>query len=252
MKKHNLHIHSRFSDGALPINAIAREAESLGMEAIGTADHAFTTKLVKEYTVQDLDEYISAIRDAQTQTSMKLFAGLEIDSSRNTGYKEAELPYDQLNRLDYVLFEYVSLPGSTFKDFRPLTEITSIRDKLTVPVGLAHMDLALFIMNSGDEDILENTAKYLSDNDIFLEINQSEIDYGDSVYTQNAQANGRNTRNGRDFYLHFSSELISALVKYNVKCVIGTDAHHRYGIGNVDGAMEFVTKNNLLLHEIVR
>lgn len=243
MKKHNLHVHSTYSDGNSSPEEMLRCAREEGLEVLGFAEHGFTNKTdgINETT---LLPYIDSLRRLQQQTNgISLRVGLEIDFSKFRGVNPDELPFEQLNKLDYVLFEYIDTnsEGGVFMpswNGRSLEELILIRNKLLIPVGLAHNDMQVHYYKREQE-----IARMLAEADIFVELSQTLLpgqNYG-----------GRNSRIGRDYYKHFSKELIEALRVHGVKFVIGTDNHNTLHIGEISDAIDFIAENDLRVHEMI-
>lgn len=235
MKRHNIHIHSTFSDGRLSIEEIAVRAT--GLEVIGISDHAYTTKLPSSLQVNGkLDAYIAELEKVQhLHPEIKILKGLEIDSHRYSGTNPLGLPFDQVNRFDYVLFEQVSL--GTFGD-RSIYDLIEARPYLHCAVGLAHNDMQINF-DSHEREV----AKLLTELDIFVDINQSEI---------GAEGIGGNTRLGLDYFHYFSPELLGAMREYGVKVAIGTDAHAGQSILLIDEAYHFIEQHHLLPHPLIQ
>ena len=239
MKLHNIHVHSTYSDGELEPEELIELAEREHLELLGISDHGFTSKLSSALNTKEaIQGYIADLsRLKEYGNGVELKLGLEIDFSIQTGYEPSKLPFDILNKLDYVLFEYVhkytEIHG--WKDRRSIEELLKIRHKLKIPVGLAHNDLQL---NFDDEEI----AELLSANDIFVEICQSEPLYNV----------GRNTRDGLDYYELFSPELLEEMEFYRVGVAVGTDVHSGISLSAFGDAYEFIKKHNLSFSKLVQ
>ena len=163
------------------------------------------------------------LRNLQKETTgLQLLIGVEIDV---ISISPNDLPFDLLNQLDYVLFEYVN-------DGEKLIEVARNRSKFNIPVGLAHNDLQA---NFGGLE--EKTAELLAGFDIYLDINQSE--------------DCRNCRKFKNYYDLFSSELLMALYKWKVNVVIGTDSHTGEALCEIDEAFDFIVKNKLTPHPMI-
>lgn len=238
MKKHNLHAHTTYSDGTFRPKELVEFAMSGDLEILGISDHAFSRKLPINYQVTScLEKYLIHIKEIQESfkdNKFSLKAGIEIDVSRNCGADPSQIPFNLLNGFDYLLFEYVNTEYESWGRIRgrDISKIIKIRDKLTVPVGLAHNDLQNNYQGKEKE-----ISKILSENKIFVELNQSE--------------HGRNTRDNLDYYTHFSLRLLEELKTREVKFVIGTDSHTGEGLLDINDAYQFIKKNELQLHEIV-
>lgn len=225
MKKHNLHVHTTFSDGNFTLSQIIELAKRTDLEILGISDHAYTSKTTSLSSEEEIEHYLRSIR-SQSKNYSGLKAGLEIDFRRLSGGMFPKLHFSVINQLDYLLFEYLGTQeGDTSID-----ELLRIRSNIQIPIGLAHTDLQ--INYAGKESEI---AKILSDNNIFLELNHSD----------------RNSREGMPYYMHFSRLLLENLVKYKVNVVIGTDLHEEIDINNVQSAMSFITENKLQYSPLV-
>ena len=242
MKHHNLHIHTTYSDGEFSPEQLVKIAKTKNLEVIGISDHAFSTKLPDKYQITScLEQYLGHLREIQKSLkNIDLKIGIEIDASKIYGVNPSHLPFDILNKFDYILFEYVNTDNESWGPVgnRDIDEIIKIRKQLVMPVGLAHNDLQKNYVQK--EKML---AKLLSDNDIFIELNQSEFHPRRGV--------GRNTRNGLDYYKHFSKKLLKALVNKQVKVVAGTDAHTAKTLADLNDVYQFIDENGLLYHEFI-
>lgn len=242
MKKHNLHTHSTLSDGILtPIELISK-AKQEDIEIIGISDHLFAGKISDDWQIagmpdqiEKIEKYVSDLNDLKIFFSgIEVKIGAEIEADRFSPHP-SQLPFEILNEFDYLLFEYVNEENCGGRD---ISELVNIRAKLKIPIGLAHNDLQNNY-NTNEEYI----AKTLADNDIFVEICQSE-GLRNSRYKDDSDILF-------DFYKLFSQKLIEELVKNEVKVVIGTDTHSGDAVGDIDEAKKFIKENNLRYHKII-
>lgn len=233
MKRHNLHSHTTYSDGELSPETLLAKAKQEGLDILGISDHAFAGKLPDDWQVTErLEQYLSHLQNIKNFfNGIELKIGAEIETDIYSTHP-SQLPFDLLNKFDYVLFEYV---GEKKNNGRDISQLIQIRKKLTIPAGLAHNDLQKNY--DGEEAYI---AKILSENDIFVEICQSE-----------GLRNSRSETNGcQDYYKLFKPQLIEALVKNKVKVVIGTDTHSGDAVSQINDAYNFIIKNNLKYHEL--
>jgi hypothetical protein len=108
-KKGNYHTHTTLSDGLYDPEEIINMAINAGLDEIGITDHYFTLKgNINFVDDHQIDEYVQTIQELKQKYAGKIrvLAGLEIDTSCFNP-KRSNLPFDKLNKLDYVLFEYV-------------------------------------------------------------------------------------------------------------------------------------------------
>ena len=244
MRKHNLHTHTNYSDGKLPPEKLVEIAEQTSLKILGISDHAFTKKMKGYQITGNLLQYLEYLRKIQSSsTKIDVRIGIEIDASGKYGIDPSETPLDVLNKFDYVLFEYVNTELEYWGEVgvMDISEITKVRDRLKVPVGLAHND-----MQNNYRGREKDIAALLAENDIFVELCQSEF--------STHRGAGRNTRNEKDYYQHFSQKLIDELLGNDVKVVVGSDFHGHDYVGNLDDlddVYQFIERNNLQYHEIV-
>ncbi len=238
MKRHSLHSHTTYSDGELtPIGLLAK-AKIEGLQILGISDHAFAGKLQDDRQITNkLDIYLDELNGLKTSfQDIDLLIGAEIECDTSSLHP-SQLPFDILNEFDYLLFEYIN------DEFggRDISEIVQIRNKLQIPIGLAHNDLQRNFEGRENE-----IAKILSDNDIFIEICQSE-----------GRRNSRlaiidDLEQRLDYYKLFSKKLIEALSKWQVKVVIGTDTHYGDAVSEINDAYQFILSNNLTPHNFIQ
>jgi len=242
VKRHNLHTHTNYSDGKLPPEQLIETAEKTSLEILGISEHAFTNKLPPGYQITNrLQQYLEHLKKIQSSSSkIDVRIGIEIDVSKCRGIAPSKLPFDVLNGFDYVLFEYINTECEYWGRVgnRDISEIIKVRGKLEVPVGLAHNDMQ---RNYNGRE--KHIAALLAKNNIFIELCQSE-------YSERRGA-GRNTRDEKDYYQHFSRKLIDELLSSGVKVVAGTDSHRGEGLDILDGVYQFIEENHLRYHGMV-
>ena len=109
MKKHNLHTHTTFSDGLLSPAQLIKSAKQANLELLGISDHAVSTKLPESMQITNrITQYLAQLTWVQqTVDTIDVKIGIEIDVSRIYGIDPAQLPFEVLNSLDYILFEYI-------------------------------------------------------------------------------------------------------------------------------------------------
>lgn len=218
----NLHTHTLHSDGDFTVEEIVRSAFQAGLTHVAITDHFETCKIINPLKRMDFDRYLREIRAVgmMYEGRVNVLAGVEIDTNpqRCDLY---ELPFDLLNRLDLVLFEYVEDP---WQGGVPLNELRSLVKDLDVPFGLCHWDMDR-IFRERDPSWL---AGKLEEMGAFVEVPTSQ----------------HYARQGRFLYEH--SERFYRAFDGRVKVSIGTDTHHSLGeVGNIGRGMEFLLSNGL-------
>lgn len=97
----DLHLHTTASDGRLTIEALARLAQSRGLETIAVTDHSRSSAQANGLSVERLAEHVAAIRAADAAIEgITILAGAEVDI-----LADGRLDYDDevLASLDVVV-----------------------------------------------------------------------------------------------------------------------------------------------------
>jgi len=235
MKNHDLHTHTNYSDGIHSPEKLITIAKDRDVEILGFSDHLFNRFISPEQTdfyLKKISEYISTLQILKNQNNdcIDIKIGAEVDFSERHGVSTEKLPFDLFNKLDYILFENMDFAPKLGKS---LYELIKIRDKLEIPVGLAHYDMQNVWQGKENE-----IAKRLSENDFFVELNVAE--------------SGSKMRNGKYFFEHFSKKMIEELVEKSVKFTMGSDSHYGWKLGHVKEAYDFILKHNLEVLDIVK
>ena len=158
------HNHTTWSDGIYDPEDLVRRAIQVGLVELGISDHGCTQKggirCVHDSQIDAYRETLTELRNRYLGR-IRILVGLEIDGSRFNPNR-LNLPFDELGRLDYVLFEYVGEPawgGLTLGQF------LETRARIKCPVGLAHPDMPLLIAENGAAAL----AKTLADQKVFID-----------------------------------------------------------------------------------
>lgn len=229
MKLHNLHTHTTYSDGDLTPERLIDELAKRGYEVMGITDHGFTRKTnsIRESNLQGYLDRLKVIQEKEMRLEVKL--GLEVDLDIKTGTPPEELPFDQINKLDFILFEARGIDRN-YLNFG-INSIVRVRDKIKIPIGLAHYDY-------DNPHRFEKVCKILMENDIFFELN---------------------TGHGTGFLEDpFNIGKVAELFKrYNIPLTVGTDLHklssldYSNGRRTPDYAFDFIRNNGLRSHKTV-
>jgi histidinol phosphatase-like PHP family hydrolase len=218
----NLHNHTTFSDGRFSPREIIETGVELGLTHIAITDHFMTSK-VDSIPFDGLTAYIEDGRmlAKEFEDKIKVLLGVEIDSSKGrTDFKK--LSYDDLNKLDFVLFEYIQ---NDIWSGMPLWELLGIRENIKHPVGLAHNDIGKNFSHTKYDELIG----VLEANDIFIELCPSL----------------RNSKLNKPYY-HFAEGFFSNLGGSGVLISVGTDTHSNLkNVGNIDDAMGFIDRFGL-------
>ena len=212
----NLHTHTRFSDGDFAPEEIVEAAVEAGLTHIAITDH-FDTKKCSSMPRQSLTEYIRHIDRVRRAYADRItvLAGVEIDTVERR-CELSTLPFDELNRLDLVLIEYVNDRGRGGLPVQRLEELVS---NFRIPVGMAHTNFPETFPEWSPEDL----ADLLGSLGVYVELN-SAVPY---------RIGGRRFYELSDaYYRAFASK---------VKVAVGTDTHHHLSrVGKVEHPYHFI------------
>lgn len=227
----DIHNHTKWSDGASTVEEIIENAINNKVNIIGISDHFNTIKCNSVLTAK-LEQYIQDLEKEKEKYKDKIevLAGIEI--CMNKDWCELDkLPYDKLNKLDYVLFEYIDwFPSSV-----TLKEIKNYASKITCKKGLAHTDIFSLIKIYG----IGNVIEFIKENELFWEINVNRgYGYFDYILMNNDKPQ--------------VIEIFNKLKKNNIKITVGSDTHslwyydiNRIIIGNQLASTYDVTSINI-------
>lgn len=131
---------------------IVKGASDAGLEGVGISDHFFTSKVYRrtdpgKYLRENWPVYLSDTRKARANPppGIAVWQGIEIDTCfSRVGMTLSELPWEDLNSLDYILIEYA---GETDRGGMALERIGEFREHCRVPLILAHPDIDFFAEN---------------------------------------------------------------------------------------------------------
>lgn len=203
----DLHNHTSWSDGNNSPEEMIQNAIENGIEIIGISDH-FNTDKCDSVQLENLSDYIDMLDHLKNKYKDKIqvLSGLEICMSREWSDLE-HLPYDQLNRLDYVLLEYVEL----FRDSVRFCELDTYIDKISCKIGLAHTDP--FELSKNGKLSIDDFIGYLKKHNIFWELN---VNPGYCYF--------------RQIKNNYDCELVSGFLKKmrnsGIEMLVGSDTHY--------------------------
>jgi len=99
--KGELHLHTRYSDGACTIEEMVEAAIAQGYEYIAVTDHSESLRIASGLTVEDLEEQAKEIAEVQKKyPDFKILSGIEVDilSDNNLDFSD-----EVLEKLDLVI-----------------------------------------------------------------------------------------------------------------------------------------------------
>lgn len=218
----NLHTHTLYSDGDFTVMEIAGAAFKAGLTHVAITDHFETCKIINPLKRMDFERYLRDIQATRMMYEGRLtvLAGVEIDTNPER-CELYELPFDLLNRLDLILFEYVEDP---LQGGIPLNELRTLVRDLRVPFGFCHWDMDRIYRDREPSWLAEKLAEMKA----FVEVPTSQ----------------HYARQGRFLYEH--SERFYRAFDGKVRVSIGTDTHHSLGeVGNIQRGLDFLRSTGL-------
>jgi histidinol phosphatase-like PHP family hydrolase len=219
----NLHNHTTYSDGKFSPRDIVEAAIRAGLSVVGISDHYRTTK-TRSLHPSSLDEYAEHVRRLALhyKDRIRVLVGIEVDASPDRTEDLAYLPFAQLNKMDFVLFEYVQDEQAGGMS---LWELFDMRKEIEPPVGLAHNDIARNFAEIEHSVLIP----VLETNHLFLELCPSQ----------------RHAKLQRPLYRQ-SLDFFTRLKGTNVELSVGSDTHDNLeDVGDIGDALAFVRELGL-------
>lgn len=175
----DIHNHTIYSDGEHTPEEIVINAINNGIGTIGISDHhkAF---FMEKPRYKDFRSYVNEINNLKKKykEKIKILSGIEININFRSAIDEYIIPYEELQRLDYVLLERIDGLVSfetQGKHHIKLKEIGRIAEKINCKTGLAHTDILKLAEIYSEDKGLEYGIDYVLDimkkYSIFWEIN---------------------------------------------------------------------------------
>ncbi len=130
----NTHVHSAFSDGQFTPEALVLQAISRGVTVLGFSDHYYTSKTLSILPSR-LDSYLDELDRLKSnhQNKIRILKGIEINTLELFILGRELPPVRLLERLDFVLLEYVAnIPRAGI----PILHAALIAQEIPVPTGL--------------------------------------------------------------------------------------------------------------------
>jgi histidinol phosphatase-like PHP family hydrolase len=224
----DMHNHTRWSDGYQTVEELIEYALSNGVTHLGITDHYETSKCPSLAPVR-IPDYINEIRSVgeKFKGQVQLYAGIEVNV-RTDETDLNKLNFKTLNKLDYVLFEYVNQRKYSLT----LDQLSTYTHKLSIPCGLAHTSLDLLTKKYADEGGIERVLEQMRNNNLFWEINVNNgYRYSRSILGTNAE---------NEDYRNMIAE---KLKEHQIRVSIGTDCHTKIN--------DYI-ENRRKAHEIVK
>ena len=205
----DLHIHTNYSDGMYSVKEAIQEAKLKNLSMLAITDH-FTTSWKKSFidTINESNysKYIEDIKNERKLANYKCLIGIEVDMESNW----SDIIKFPFNDFEIILFEYVSSITS-------LKQIIKLKEKLDVSpiLCLAHN----FFFQTAD---IEEFTQILVENDIYFELNSSYLPRFDTN----------------------SIQRLRILKDRGIQFTLGSDAHYKGKIGNINLSLEILKEIN--------
>ena len=200
----NMHVHSAFSDGQFTPEALVLQAIKADLTVLGITYH-YNTRKTLSLKPEMLARYLDELDRLNTLhgNKLRILKGIEINTLEFFLSNHSLPPDKLLERLDFVLFEYVTnIPRAGI----PLRHTILISRDIPVICGLAHTDLPMAFPEMNPEDLVSQ----LNEAEMFLELNESYRRPGER----------------HPFYDHYESYLACDQSKL-LKLSVGSDNHHQ-------------------------
>ena len=192
--KGDLHIHSKYSDGADTIEKIAKFGKSLGYEYVGIADHSRSVKYAGGMEIEDIYKKMEEIEALNKKISgITILMGTEVDILQDGSL---DYPDEVLEKMDFV----IAAVHQGFK--KHVTErMLEAMDNPYVDI-IAHPTGRLLSGRTGYDIDIEKVMKKAAEIGVALEIN---------AYYDRLDLDDTNSRMAKQM---------------GVKLIINTDAHN--------------------------
>jgi histidinol phosphatase-like PHP family hydrolase len=199
----DLHVHTTYSDGNSKPRAMIEKAIALGIKDLGITDHYGDLERYAITSIARLDEYIAELTRLKQLYQPKINIWIGLETSILNG-----LPFLQLNRLDYVLFEDIEM-APRLSHF-----ISQVKPNLSIPAGIAHAQIIL----------LENSGEIVEKERIFIELN--------THYPDRYRSN-------------WAKSIWHKLASRDIRLSVGSDAHDMKRVGDASDAIRFIQENGM-------
>lgn len=209
--KHDLHIHTNFSDGHHSPQKIIKLSNCLnnGIKVIGFTDHVrsrhFGTKV---------NSYIQEIEELQQSIDLQILLGgeitllyFEVARIEEKFANKSEFPF--LSKVQYLLFENIFSIGD-------IPDICHIQQLFSIPIGLAHFSYQL--LKEYPRTSIEKVAEVIASSGLFLELNTHRLNY------------------------MLEKQFYECCIDLGTPLSLGSDAHSSSYVGEVDHALEYLRK----------
>lgn len=221
------HTHTVYSHGKGTIEDNVKVAISKGIKTIGISDHGYKNVAygVKIDDFEKMREEVNILND-KYKNKIKILLGVECNILDNKGNID-------LNEKIYKYFDYI-MAGYHFGSIP-----TSLK-------GIINMCQNYFFKSEKAKEYnTESIVNTIKNNDIFAITHPG--DKG-GIYIEEVANVAQNTNTRLEInssHAFLNAEQIKKINDYNIKFIIGSDAHTPQDVGNFDLALKTVEESNL-------
>ncbi len=200
----DLHMHTKYSDGAGTIEDMLSKAEELGYEYIAISDHSVSERIASGLSIDRLKKQWEEIDELSKKFNIKIMKSAEVDILPDGSL---DYPEEILNKMDLV----IAAIHSRFKSSEEEMTKRIIKGFESGRINIfAHPTGRMIGKREGYNVNLKQLFKAASENDVVLEINSdpNRLDLND-VHILQAK-------------------------KYDIKFAINTDSHSPSTLSNIE------------------
>lgn len=226
----DFHTHTPYSHGKNTVLENAIVAKEKGLKAIAITDHGFGHKL---YAVKrnKFEQLRKECLEAEKQTGVKIYLGLEANITSIDG--TIDLTQEEIKKLDILLVGHHNF-----------VKAKTIKDQFSLFVR----NIVSKVFPVSKKKIQKNTQAYLNLLKKYKVDVLTHLNYGMKVDTMKValEAKKRGTLielNGKR--ICFTDEEMISMAKAKVKFIINSDAHSSKSVGEVNNAINLITRLNI-------
>lgn len=224
------HTHTQNSDGRGTILENVLVAKQKGLREIAITNHGFNHQLYGMKR-KDLDSMRKECIEAERQTGVKVLLGVEANFISNDG--SIDLTKEDMKKFDIILVGQHNF-----------VKAKNISDKFS----LFFRNIISKIFKPSRKKIEKNTQVYLKAMKKYKIDILAHLNYGMKVNTLKVALAARDNNilielNGKRIF--FTDEEMLEMAKNKVKFIINSDAHFSDRVGEVNNAINLITRLNI-------
>lgn len=231
----DFHTHTPYSHGTGTVLENATVAKEKGIKSIAITDHGFNHKL---YAIKKgkLDDIKKDCIEAEKKTGVKVLLGIEANFISYDG--TIDLTDEELSKLDILLVGHHNF-----------VKAKSFGEQL----GLFWRNIISRVIPVSKKKIQKNTQVYLNALNKYKIDVITHLNYGMKVDTMKVALEAK--KHGTLIELNgkricFTDQEMLDMAKAKVKFIINSDAHSKDRVGEVNNAINLITRLNIP-HELV-